>query len=240
MNVNSVAHTKPSNGFGVWIGIAWQFGYAIPNHIPDNIMSKTNDAIAEIKGKIHTNPVLAYTLGLGFLKAKPKAKDVELILDMIDPAADYDVEKIRQECHDVLNRVGQLTGSLLKGTVGSIRGFRSGTVMTSLRGSRFGGIFQSAMEALTVIAVDDIKAGKIPTYIQVPDGKGGLKFQWEAMCSILNRMSFEKFDRSYDAVHELFTAQLEANNCLEPVEKTPTETVNTLEFEGAAKEVATV
>ena len=203
-------------------------------------MSKTNDAIAEIKGKIHTNPVLAYTLGLGFLKAKPKAKDVELILDMIDPAADYDVEKIRQECHDVLNRVGQLTGSLLKGTVGSIRGFRSGTVMTSLRGSRFGGIFQSAMEALTVIAVDDIKAGKIPTYIQVPDGKGGLKFQWEAMCSILNRMSFEKFDRSYDAVHELFTAQLEANNCLEPVEKTPTETVNTLEFEGAAKEVATV
>ncbi len=199
---------------------------------------KKKDAITEIKTKILNNPVLAYTLGLGFLKAKPKAKDVELILEMTGKSEEYDVEKIRQECHDVLNRVGQLTGSLLKGSVGSIRGFRSGTVMTSLRGTRFGSIFASAMEALTVLAIDDIKSGKVPEYIKVPNGKDGVKFQWEAMCSILNRMGF-KFDRSYDAVLELFNTQLEANGCLEPVVKTQTEVENAFEFESVTKELAT-
>lgn len=199
---------------------------------------KKKDAITEIKTKILNNPVLAYTLGLGFLKAKPKTKDVELILEMTGKSDEYDVEKTRQECHDVLNRVGQLTGSLLKGSVSSMRGFRSGTVMTSLRGTRFGSIFSSAMEALTLLAVDDIQSGKVPEYIKVPDGKNGVKFQWEAMCSILTRMGF-KFDRSYDAVLELFNTQLEANGCLEPVVKTQTEVENAFEFESVTKELAT-
>lgn len=200
---------------------------------------KKSNVIAEIKTAISKNPVLAYLVGLGQLKAKPTLRSVKLILNNISKTDKYDPEVIRQDCHNILNRIGQLSGTLLKGNVGSVRGFRSGTVMSSQRGTKLGEIIATAMHFLTEQAIVDIKGGKEPTYLKVADGDN-LKYQWEAMCSVLKHLGLEKFDRKYDAVHELFTAQLEANNCLEPVEKTPTETVNTLEFEGAAKEVATV
>jgi len=196
-------------------------------------MEKKKNVVAEIKSSIQNNPVLAYYVGLGSLKSKPSLKHVEAILRKLGKG-DEDAKVIRQDCHNV--RIGQLSGSLMKGNVGSVRGFRSGTIMSSQRGTKVGDIIATAMHLLTEQAYIHIKEGVEPTYLMVPDGDT-FKYQWEAMCSVLKRFGFTGFDRKYDAVHEFFTKQLEVNKCLELVEE-PKITENSFEFETAEAELA--
>lgn len=232
-NVNSVAHQPGIPGLVcVQIHSAIGRGYLVTYQLT-YIMEKKRNVVAEIKSSIQNNPVLAYYVGLGSLKAKPSLKHVEAILRKLGKG-DEDAKAIRQDCHNVLNRIGQLSGSLMKGNVGSVRGFRSGTIMSSQRGTKVGDIIATAMHLLTEQAYIHIKEGVEPTYLMVPDGDT-FKYQWEAMCSVLKRFGFTGFDRKYDAVHEFFTKQLEVNGCLELVEE-PKITENSFEFETAEAE----